>query len=977
MANDHTQNSSPAGQTPSAPAGRRLRYWLLGGGTVFLCLLLTGLLLAGHYLSSPAVINKIQQAIAEQTGLKMEFQAIELDYFPRPTVVLQQIKITIPDYGQGKVAEISLSPAIMSLLVGDLRLGQLSLEQPEFSLNLPAAKAQKSPATSSQDDELEASLARGFAMLGQVSPDFELVINQGRMQIGREQTLIETETLNLRLVLSMTDANTASASLRSEAALVQIRRNGHKEALQDAALNGRLEIAGGKTRLTINHLTLDEPGLEVSARIERASAGPSISIEFSGKDIDVDATRRVALSLAGDVDLVGEIFKYLRGGVVSQINVLAQGRTVEELGELKNIRIEGKLRDGSVSVPQIELELTETVADVLVAEGILQGTKMSTRLEGSSAYDGSLKVGLAEDNDLFQLELMLDADLTQAGHILRRIVENPDFIEELNRITGLQGTGTGKLVLGDSLDNLYAEVDVADLNFSAVYDRLPFPIKVNNGQVAFAENLVSVKGWQGTLGDSEFSALFCQVDLAGRDQGVSQGPGRVKLVLDGTLEDDVVKWLSETLAVPQAYAIRTPVKLSAAELDWQEGAKTTFKGGLSINGGPDLVLDIDWQPVQLNIRHLKLKDQYSDAELSLDYGRSGPALSFAGALQHETLNALFLEQDFGKGRVQGDFSVKQHATKQAGVLASGQLKGSNLALTLPSGDEVSIALAALAADGDQVEVDLSTLSWRNLTMDPVKATLDFSDDTPRVRVAEANLCGLNAPGVWAIDGKSLALDVTLDGKALDVTTLSSCVDWEQVTMTGTLDLSGQISGQGQVDELLAVLQGPLQANFTNGTIQQGKILARTLEVLNITEIVKGRLPSLSSEAFAYKTITLQAEFLAGKLLISKLEMDGETLDALGEGEIDLVQKTVNIELLAAPFQTVDTVVKSIPGVNYLMAGSLVAIPVSIKGPMDDPQVRVLSASSIGSSLLRLGERTIKSPLKLIETFTPQGDSRDK
>ncbi|MGD9343662.1 MAG: AsmA-like C-terminal domain-containing protein, partial [Desulfuromonadales bacterium] len=968
MANDHTQDSSPPGQTPSAPAGRRLRYWLLGGGAVFLCLLLTGLLLAGHYLSSPTVINRIQQAIAEQAGLEMEFQAIELDYFPRPTVVLQQVKITIPDYGQGKVAEISLSPAIMSLLVGDLRLGQLSLERPEFSLNLPAAKAQKSPASSSQDDGLETSLARGFAMFGQVSPDFELIINQGRLQIGHEQTLIETETLNLRLVLSMTDVNTASATLRSEAALLQIRRNGYKEALQGAELNGRLEMAGEKIRLTIKRLTLDEPGLEVNGKIEQASAKPSVAMDFSGKDIDVDATRRVALSLAGDVALVGEIFKYLRGGTVAQINVRSQGRTTAELGELENIRVEGRLLDGSVSIPEIELDLTETVGDVLVADGILQGSGMSTRLEGSNGHDGFLQVGLAEDQDLFQLELMLNADLAQAGQILRRIVVNPDFIEELHRITHLQGTGTGKLTLGDSLENIHAKVDVSDLNFSAEYDRVPFPIEVTGGQVEFAENLVNLRHWQGAIGDSQFTELSCQADLAGRDQGMSQGPRRIELGLDGTLEEDVVTWLSEAFEVPHGYAIRSPVKLSAAELDWQEGVKTTFKGGLSVNGGPDLVLDIDWQPDQLNIRHLKLKDQYSEAELSLDYGSNGVALNFSGALQHETLNALFLEQDFGKGRVQGDFSVKQHATKQADVLASGQLKGSNLALTLSSGDEVSIAQAALEADGDQVEVDLSTLSWRNLTMDPVKATLDFSGDTPRVRVAKANLCGLNAPGVWTIDGKSLALDVTLDGKALDVTTLSSCVDWEQVTMTGTLDLSGQITGQGQVDELIKALQGPLQANFANGKIQQGKILARTLEVLNVTEIVKGRLPNLSSEDFAYKEIMLQGKFDRGKLLISKIEMDGETLDVLGEGEIDLVEQTVNIELLAAPLQTVDTVVKSIPGVNYLLAGSLVAIPVSIKGPLDDPQVRVLSASSIGSSLLRLGERTIKAPLKLIETF---------
>ena len=101
--------------------------WLLGGFFALLLLLLAGLLLVGQYLSSPTVINKIQQVVAEQAGIKLEFQAIELDYFPQPAIALQQVNLTIPDYGQGTVAEISLSPAILSLLVGDLRLGRLSL----------------------------------------------------------------------------------------------------------------------------------------------------------------------------------------------------------------------------------------------------------------------------------------------------------------------------------------------------------------------------------------------------------------------------------------------------------------------------------------------------------------------------------------------------------------------------------------------------------------------------------------------------------------------------------------------------------------------------------------------------------------------------------------------------------------------------------------------------------------------------------
>jgi uncharacterized protein YhdP len=158
--------------------------------------------------------------------------------------------------------------------------------------------------------------------------------------------------------------------------------------------------------------------------------------------------------------------------------------------------------------------------------------------------------------------------------------------------------------------------------------------------------------------------------------------------------------------------------------------------------------------------------------------------------------------------------------------------------------------------------------------------------------------------------------------------------------------------------------------FRNGVIEEDKVLARLLEVLNVTEIVKGRLPKLDSGGFPYTSIDVQGLFKDGKLLIEKLDMDGETLDVLGHGELDIAEKSVNVELMAAPFKTVDTVVKNLPGVNYLLADSLVAIPVSVKGELLDPKVSILSISSVGSSLLGLAERTLKAPVKLIETILP-------
>jgi hypothetical protein len=147
-------------------------------------------------------------------------------------------------------------------------------------------------------------------------------------------------------------------------------------------------------------------------------------------------------------------------------------------------------------------------------------------------------------------------------------------------------------------------------------------------------------------------------------------------------------------------------------------------------------------------------------------------------------------------------------------------------------------------------------------------------------------------------------------------------------------------------------------------------MARTLEVLNVTEIVKGKLPNLNVDGFAYSAIDIQGFFQGEKLIINKIQMHGDALDVLGQGMLNFREDTVSAELLASPFKTVDTVVRNIPGINYLMGGSLVAIPISVKGKQTDPKVRIMSASSVGSSLLSLGERVIKSPFKLIETVTP-------
>ena len=74
-------------------------------------------------------------------------------------------------------------------------------------------------------------------------------------------------------------------------------------------------------------------------------------------------------------------------------------------------------------------------------------------------------------------------------------------------------------------------------------------------------------------------------------------------------------------------------------------------------------------------------------------------------------------------------------------------------------------------------------------------------------------------------------------------------------------------------------------------IEEGRTLANVLEVLNVTEIFRGKLPDFNSKGFAYSAITVEGAFSGGKLLIKTLFMDGKTLEIVGQGELDLLAST--------------------------------------------------------------------------------------
>ena len=160
----------------------------------------------------------------------------------------------------------------------------------------------------------------------------------------------------------------------------------------------------------------------------------------------------------------------------------------------------------------------------------------------------------------------------------------------------------------------------------------------------------------------------------------------------------------------------------------------------------------------------------------------------------------------------------------------------------------------------------------------------------------------------------------------------------------------------------------------DGAIEQSPLVSQLLSVVNLTEIYKTDYRTLDKSKLGYETLEIEGILAQGRMNVPKIHFDGTTLEIIGQGHADLSPPTVTIELLIAPLKTVDSIVKWIPGVNYLLAGNLISIPVRIKGPVADPHINVIPLSSVGSGLLGIAERILKIPVNIVEPL--MGDEEE-
>jgi hypothetical protein len=290
----------------------------------------------------------------------------------------------------------------------------------------------------------------------------------------------------------------------------------------------------------------------------------------------------------------------------------------------------------------------------------------------------------------------------------------------------------------------------------------------------------------------------------------------------------------------------------------------------------------------------------------------------------------------------------------------------------PTGSEPSRAAEPREPVRATIRVSAGSFTAGTWTAAPARADIAIGPEPPHVTVHEAVVCGLTISGSATIAGEATRIAITAAANGQDLEPTLTCLVGKPMRVTGTYDLSGKLDSTGTGKTLVDNLDGTVSFTVKGGRFYADSAVVRILSYLNLTELLRGAFPDPGSEGLPYKSVVVRSTTKQGELVVNEAVLTSSTAHMAAKGSLDLRKQTFDITVLVAPLTAVDAVVKRIPLVRDILAGSLVTIPVRVTGPFDNPKVDAVPPGAVAKELGGIMERTLKLPFKIMAPVIPGG-----
>ena len=550
---------------------RRIIKWLAGlSGLCVILLFAIGFLLP-RILDSPAAKEQIRSFLLKRTNGNLVIERIDLAWLPRPAVVARGASVTVGHEVSGKIQSIEVYPSIPGLFRGRLDISGMEVTSPALSVRLPepAEEPYTIDEIEGRIRSLLASLAAEIpGMIVTVSdgsaevrigdrPPVLITDFDGRftappgaveVQISSRANIYDSlrvegriagDTLatkgqihirnlrlresmasflphppeyigdgNVNLLLGLTSVGLKKIKAEIDGGLpsLELVRATRKMVIEGTTLKATITRDEGIVHAIITSLDLMSPRLTATAELSVDPSTSSMKFKLGGTEL-VAEVREWALKSAGDIEVVEDVLRHVRGGKIPEIGFQASGRSFAEMWKPNNIVVTAALRDGSIFVPGPDIDLEDVSGLIVVSGEMLEVKKSSARLGKIQARDGTLRLGLGGKNPPFHLDMLVQSDAAALRSLLLRVVKDDGFHKELAQVRHVEGQLSGRLLLGESIDSLSAKVSIFETAVKGSYDPLPYPIAIKEGRFQYGDGKIALENVSGAFGLSSFSGV--------------------------------------------------------------------------------------------------------------------------------------------------------------------------------------------------------------------------------------------------------------------------------------------------------------------------------------------------------------------------------------------------------------------------------------------------------------------------------------
>jgi hypothetical protein len=342
---------------------------------------------------------------------------------------------------------------------------------------------------------------------------------------------VQEASVNLKVKLRMRGLSDAHAEVNVDTPKVALQLGKGRLELVGPAIEAIAQTKGASAEVVLTRVAVASPRIAANAKFVMSETG-GYALDSEANDIDLPTLQAAADGLAPAVDFLQDFPVRFARGTVTTVKFSTQAAALGDLFDLKALHINGVVNNADLSLPVLyNLKVYEASAVGSLEQGIVRAQQVRGRLEKSTARDGTFEMDLNPDVPPLHAELTVTADLPEALAVAKRVLPDPQSQKALGQVKQLQGSALVHATLGGDVNNVVPRVEVSAIKASVRHDPVPFPIRVAGGAVTYANQLLSVQGLDGAIGQSTFSGVSARLGLSTPNVLTAQ-QGSVLLALD-------------------------------------------------------------------------------------------------------------------------------------------------------------------------------------------------------------------------------------------------------------------------------------------------------------------------------------------------------------------------------------------------------------------------------------------------------------